>query len=102
LILVKAQSGTVTFTERQQPAQAARLRVSAEGRDVERPRSAEEIMIGRSRKAPAAPKKPQLLQRDKKHLDELLDEALEETFPASDPPAMLEPVPGKPPADEDG
>jgi predicted GNAT family acetyltransferase len=25
---------------------------------------------------------------DKKHIDELLDEALEETFPASDPPAV--------------
>ena len=27
----------------------------------------------------------------KKHTEELLDEALKETFPASDPPAMLEP-----------
>jgi hypothetical protein len=27
-------------------------------------------------------------QADKKHIDELLDEALEETFPASDPPAV--------------
>ncbi len=30
-------------------------------------------------------------QPDETHLNELLDEALEETFPASDPPAMLEP-----------
>ena len=27
-------------------------------------------------------------EADKKHIDELLDEALEETFPASDPPAV--------------
>jgi hypothetical protein len=26
---------------------------------------------------------------EKKHLDALLDEALKETFPASDPPAMI-------------
>jgi hypothetical protein len=58
-------------------------------------------MIGRSRKPPAASKKPRPSQRDKKHVDELLDEALEETFPASDPPAMLEPLPDSPPADED-
>jgi hypothetical protein len=25
---------------------------------------------------------------DKKHMDELLDEALEESFPASDPPSV--------------
>lgn len=30
----------------------------------------------------------------KNHTEELLDEALKETFPASDPPAMLEPTPG--------
>lgn len=30
-------------------------------------------------------------QQDEQHLNDLLDEALEETFPASDPPAMLEP-----------
>lgn len=59
-------------------------------------------MTERSRKLPAAPKKPKPSQRDRKHVDELLDEALEETFPASDPPAMLEPVPELPQADEDG
>jgi hypothetical protein len=75
LIFVKAQPGLVPFTER---------------------------MIGRSRKRPAPPKGPEPSQRDKKHLDELLDEALEETFPASDPPAMLEPVPESPQVDEDG
>ena len=26
---------------------------------------------------------------EKRHIDKLLDEALEETFPASDPPAMI-------------
>jgi len=29
----------------------------------------------------------------KAHKQDLLDEALDETFPASDPPAMLEPAP---------
>jgi hypothetical protein len=33
--------------------------------------------------------------QEKKHLDELLGEALEETFPASDPLAILEPAPGQ-------
>ena len=32
------------------------------------------------------PRKP--VPMDKKHQDELLDEALKETFPASDPPAV--------------
>lgn len=31
--------------------------------------------------------------REKQHQDDLLDEALEESFPASDPPAMVEPKP---------
>jgi hypothetical protein len=38
-------------------------------------------------------KKPKPSAQEKRHLDELLDEALDETFPASDPPAMLEPAP---------
>ena len=61
-----------------------------------------EPSIGRSRKLPATPKKPKPSERDKKHVDERLDEALEETFPASDPPTMLEPVPDSPQAGEDG
>jgi len=35
----------------------------------------------------------QMRVSNKGHRQELLDEALEETFPASDPPAMLEPAP---------
>lgn len=45
-------------------------------------------------------KKPKLSPRAKRHLDELLDEALAETFPASDTPAMLEPAPGPVQAEE--
>jgi hypothetical protein len=45
------------------------------------------------------PRRPRLTspaksaKQDQKHLDELLDEALRETFPASDPLAMLELAP---------
>ena len=53
-------------------------------------------MIGRTRKLPSAPKKPRASQQDRKHLNELLDEALEETFPASDALEMLEPAPDSP------
>jgi len=35
-------------------------------------------------------------QTDKKHVSDLLDEALAESFPASDPPAILQPVRRKP------
>ncbi len=49
-------------------------------------------MIGRSRKRRSA-SKPKSSPQEKKHLDELLDEALIETFPASDPLAMLELAP---------
>ena len=46
-------------------------------------------MLSRARvRSPA-----RLAKQDQKRLDELLDEALEETFPASHPPAMLEPAP---------
>jgi predicted GNAT family acetyltransferase len=31
-------------------------------------------------------------RNDKKHLDELLDEGLKQTFPASDPPAVVDPT----------
>ena len=37
---------------------------------------------------PKHPKPVDPDQSEKRHIDELLDEALEETFPASDPPAM--------------
>jgi len=37
---------------------------------------------------PKHPKPVDPDQSEKRHLDELLDEALEETFPASDPLAM--------------
>lgn len=59
-------------------------------------------MTGPSQNLPSAPKRPKLSPQEKKHLDELLDEALEETFPASDPPAMLEPVPDSQRSNEDG
>jgi hypothetical protein len=41
--------------------------------------------------AEAIPRKP--TQEEKDRIDEQLDEALEHTFPASDPPAMTEPSP---------
>ena len=51
--------------------------------------------MGGKRKPPL----PEALEAEKKHLDELLDEALRETFPASDPPAIcIEHVPEVPPA----
>jgi hypothetical protein len=56
-------------------------------------------MMGRQKKLFSANKKPTPSQEEKKHVNELLDEALEETFPASDPPAILEPAPDSPPAD---
>ena len=57
-------------------------------------------MTGHSKKLPSGRKKPKPPEQDEKHREELLDEALKQTFPASDPPAMLEPVPDSPPADE--
>ena len=36
-------------------------------------------------------RKPEAEDPAKKHEDETLDEALEESFPASDPPAAIEP-----------
>ena len=58
-------------------------------------------MTGRRRKLPSTPKKPRASQKNKKHLNELLDEALEETFPASDVPEMLEPAPDWPQTNHD-
>jgi len=57
-------------------------------------------MAGQPRKRPAKPKTARP-PSNKKHQDELLDEALEATFPASDPVAMLEPAPAAPKADKD-
>lgn len=53
------------------------------------------------RKVPPHPKKPKPSSQEKKHLDELLDEALDETFPASDSLAMLEPTPHSQRSDKD-
>jgi nicotinate phosphoribosyltransferase len=46
-------------------------------------------MTKRPRKSPPASD-----TAEKDHLDELLNEALEDTFPASDPVAITEPAPG--------
>lgn len=59
-------------------------------------------MIGRPQNVSSIPKRPKPPPQQKKHLDELLDEALRETFPASDPPAMLEPAADLPQANQDG
>ena len=59
-------------------------------------------MTGLPQKPPSSSKKPKPLQPDKKHQNELLDEALEETFPASDPLAMTEPGLDSSQADDDG
>jgi hypothetical protein len=45
---------------------------------------------------PAAERRREPSQQDREHLEELLDGALEQTFPASDPVAMLEPAPDFP------
>lgn len=63
--------------------------------------TAERTMTGLPQKPPSSSKKPKPLQPDKKHQNELLDEALEETFPASDPLAMTEPGLDSSPADDD-
>jgi len=51
------------------------------------------------RKIPAAQGEPKSTTKEK-HREELLDEALDETFPASDPVAMIEPAP-RPAGEED-
>ena len=48
--------------------------------------------MAKKRKRSPAPKEPKE-SSDKRHREELLDEALEETFPASDAVAMIEPAP---------
>jgi hypothetical protein len=57
-------------------------------------------MTHRPQKPLPIPKDPGSAQQAKKHKDELLDEALKDTFPASDPPAMLQPVPNVPPEEK--
>ncbi len=49
-------------------------------------------MISQSEKPkPDARKDEKEAEKKKKHLNDLLDEGLKETFPASDPPAVLTP-----------
>ncbi|MEO9530736.1 hypothetical protein [Roseibium sp.] len=45
------------------------------------------------------PKSDDVSKQDRKHQEDLLDEALDESFPASDPPAMVEPTPHAKPKD---
>jgi hypothetical protein len=56
-------------------------------------------MTDRPQKRPPT-QSPGSAQQIKKHKDELLDEALKDTFPASDPPAMLQPAPDVPPEEK--
>jgi len=50
-------------------------------------------MTGRLHKPKPAEATPESAGKGEKHVDQLLDEALEETFPASDAVAILQPVP---------
>jgi hypothetical protein len=59
-------------------------------------------MTGRPRKLPSAATARKRTLAEKQHENELLDEALRETFPASDPPAMIQPAPDRAQADGDG
>jgi hypothetical protein len=45
----------------------------------------------KERKSPEPEDLKSVTNKEKEHDDELLDEALEESFPASDPPALTEP-----------
>jgi hypothetical protein len=60
-------------------------------------------MTARSRKAASAQRQVSSGPKTKRHLDDLLDQALEQTFPASDTPALIEPVDSvvTPPAESD-
>lgn len=49
-------------------------------------------MTESSHDLPSESTKTKSSRRATRYLDDLLDEALEETFPASDAPAMLEPA----------
>lgn len=55
----------------------------------------------RSRSPPATGRKRPISRRQKDHLDAVLDEGLEETFPASDTPAVVEPVRNRKPVEPD-
>lgn len=57
-------------------------------------------MTERSDKQPSTAKKPKPSKEEKNHINKLLDEALDETFPASDPVAMTEPVPNSKRSDD--
>jgi hypothetical protein len=54
----------------------------------------ERPMTARSRKTVAVRRGATPGAKTKKHLDDLLDRALEQTFPASDTPALIEPGDG--------
>lgn len=47
--------------------------------------------MSRSPRKPAEPQRRPSGETQAEHLDKLLDEGLEETFPASDPPAVVSP-----------
>ncbi|MBX6426712.1 MAG: hypothetical protein IRZ09_12415 [Variibacter sp.] len=59
-------------------------------------------MTRRPERPQSTPRKLRPAPPTKEHLDALLDEALDQTFPASDPPAMLEPAPDAPTDDGGG
>jgi hypothetical protein len=70
--------------------------------DIVRPtEKAESGMTEQYRKESSVSRKPKPSKQKKKYNNELLDEALDETFPASDPVAMLEPVPNSQQSDND-
>ncbi|MGE0612158.1 MAG: hypothetical protein AB7O70_07405 [Hyphomicrobiales bacterium] len=56
-------------------------------------------MAGPSKKATRDTDAAERARRKRKFVDELLDESLDDTFPASDPLAILEPAPGRKPGE---